>query len=73
LHTIAHVRYARPRAPEPVEPIDVLDAMALDDDAWDDPATALLAYLSSTSPGRMPPPARRSGRLVSLIVERDGS
>jgi hypothetical protein len=61
--------------PETLDPfLDAIDAAFeathadLDDD--DDPATTLLEYLSSAVEDAAPPP-RRSGRLVSLIVERD--
>ena len=57
----------------PVEPLAAFDDIAMDGDAGYDPATALLEYLSSTSPWRMPPAGHRSGRLVSLIVDRDAS
>lgn len=62
--------------PETLDPfLDAVDAAFeavnedLDED--DDPATTLLEYLSSAGKDAVAPPTRRSGRLVSLIVERD--
>jgi len=62
--------------PETLDPfVYVIDAAFAADfediDVDDDPATTLLEFLSSAAKSPAAPARRPSGRLVSLIVERD--
>jgi hypothetical protein len=63
--------------PETLDPfvftIDAaFDAVDEEIDLDDDPAGSLLEYLACAKEQPAPPARRRSGRLVSLIIERDG-
>ena len=61
--------------PETLDPfvyvIDAAFAADFEDIDVDDPATTLLEFLSSAAKPSAAPARRPSGRLVSLIVERD--